>query len=74
MKKDAPPSLTLVDASFDKSSVSCTLIIDNESVNSLMKGNLSPEYAYMRGFLKIDGQMGAAMKLRSLLELTKKML
>jgi NAD(P)-dependent dehydrogenase (short-subunit alcohol dehydrogenase family) len=74
MKKDAPPSLTLVDSSFDKSSVSCTLIIDNESVVSLMKGNLSPEYAYMRGFLKIDGQMGAAMKLRSLLELTKKML
>lgn len=74
MKKDAPPSLTEVDASFDKSTVNCTLIVDNESIISLMKGKLSPEYAYMRGFLKIDGQMGAALKLKSLLDMTKTML
>lgn len=74
MKKDAPPSITMVDPSFDESTASCTLVIDNDSIISLMQGKLSPEYAYMRGFLKIKGQMGAALKLKSLLEVSKSLL
>lgn len=74
MKKDAPPSITAVDDTVDSSSVNCTLVVDNETIISLMKGKSSPEYAYMRGFLKIKGQMGAALKLKGLLDVTKTML
>lgn len=34
----------------------------------LMSGDLSPEFAYMRRLLKIDGSMGVALKIKPFLE------
>lgn len=45
---------------------------DEKTIMKLAAGNLSPEFAYMRGSLQIDGQMGAALKLKTILELARK--
>lgn len=44
-----------------------TLILSDENLVKLSTGALSPEYAYMRGWLEIKGQMGVALKVKSLL-------
>lgn len=46
----------------------------DETFLKLASGKLSPEFAYMLGQLKIEGSMGAARKVKSLLELTAKYL
>jgi putative sterol carrier protein len=45
----------------------CTLVTSLDNFNSLMNGNLNPMMAVMTGKLKIEGDMGVAMKLTSLL-------
>ena len=44
-----------------------TLICSDDTLLKLSTGDLSPEYAYMRGFLQIKGQMGVAQKVKKLL-------
>ena len=44
----------------------CTVNIDLEDFNALMSGDLDPMGAFMGGKLRIDGDMGVAMKLSSL--------
>lgn len=44
-----------------------TLTCSDETLVKLSAGGLSPEYAYMRGLLQIDGQMNVAMKVKKLL-------
>lgn len=44
-----------------------TLICSDETLTKLASGALSPEYAYMRGWLQIKGQMGVAQKVKKLL-------
>lgn len=48
--------------------ISCT----DEKWLLIATGSLSPEYAYMRGFMKIDGSMGNALKVKTLLALLTK--
>ncbi len=43
------------------------LICSDKTFLSLSNGSLSPEFAYMRGLLKIKGQMAVAMKVKALL-------
>jgi putative sterol carrier protein len=78
MRRDSEPSLQLftkdLENTLPNNFINATLVIDNDSVISLMQGKLSAEYAYMRGLLKIKGQMGAALKLRSFLETAKDLL
>ncbi len=54
-------------ASIDDSDADCTLTADADVFESLLAGDLNPTAAFMTGKLKIDGDMGMAMKLASLL-------
>lgn len=44
-----------------------TLGLSDDNLVKLSTGALSPEYAYMRGWLDIKGQMGVALKVKTLL-------
>jgi putative sterol carrier protein len=45
----------------------CTLTADAETFRSLLDGELDPTGAFMSGRLTVDGDMGLAMRLGSLL-------
>ncbi len=45
----------------------CTLTADADTFQALMDGSLNPTAAFMTGKLAVDGNMGIAMKLGSLL-------
>lgn len=44
----------------------CTINVDKDNFDKLMSGDLNPMMAFMGGKLKIEGNMGIAMKLSSL--------
>ncbi len=44
----------------------CTVAIDLDDFNKLIDGDTDPMSAFMGGMMKIDGDMGIAMKLTSL--------
>lgn len=44
-----------------------TLIASAETFEGILSGDVNPTGAFMSGKLKVDGDMGAAMKLASLL-------
>ncbi|MFC4768176.1 SCP2 sterol-binding domain-containing protein [Effusibacillus consociatus] len=46
----------------------CSLQMSDESFLKLMKGKLNPTMAFMTGKLKINGDVGLAMKLQSILQ------
>jgi len=71
MKKDSMPSIRVINSEEDDKNVDCTLVLQDSTVSALLKKELSPDYAYMRGLLKIRGQIGAAMKLKNLLDVSK---
>lgn len=45
----------------------CTLTADAETFVGMMDGDVNPTSAFMTGKLAVDGDMGAAMKLGTLL-------
>ncbi len=45
------------------------IICSDSTFAALAKGKISPEFAYMRGTLKIKGQVNAALKVKTLLSL-----
>ncbi len=45
----------------------CTLTADADTFRSMLDGDVSPAAAFMSGRLGVDGDMGLAMKLGSLL-------
>ncbi len=45
----------------------CTLTADPETFQAMMDGSLNPTSAFMTGKLTVDGDMGIAMRLGSLL-------
>ncbi|MFS4438551.1 SCP2 sterol-binding domain-containing protein [Paracoccaceae bacterium GXU_MW_L88] len=45
----------------------CTLSADAETFEQILAGDLDPTSAFMSGKLKIDGDMGTAMKLAQVL-------
>ena len=45
----------------------CTIIMSKEDFESMGQGKLDPTMAFMQGKLKINGDMGVAMKLQPLL-------
>ena len=51
----------------DDTNADCTVTLSLEDFNKLVSGNLNPMTAMMSGKMKIDGDMGIAMKLQSLL-------
>ncbi len=44
-----------------------TMTADSDTFRSILDGSLNPTAAFMGGSLKIDGDMGAAMRLGSVL-------
>jgi len=44
-----------------------TMTADTETFRDILEGNLNPTSAFMTGRLKIDGDMGAAMRLAPVL-------
>ncbi|MEH6402806.1 MAG: SCP2 sterol-binding domain-containing protein [Sneathiella sp.] len=49
----------------DDSDADCTIKLSIENFEKLAAGDLDPTTAFMMGKLKIDGNMGIAMKLQS---------
>ncbi len=45
----------------------CTVIVSKDDFESMAAGGLDPTMAFMQGKLKINGDMGVAMKLQPLL-------
>jgi putative sterol carrier protein len=50
----------------DDKSADCTIKVSQSDLEGLMSGDLNPMTAFMFGKLKIDGDMGVAMKLKDL--------
>eukprot|EP00560_Eucampia_antarctica_P009269 CAMPEP_0197828344 /NCGR_PEP_ID=MMETSP1437-20131217/4927_1 /TAXON_ID=49252 ORGANISM="Eucampia antarctica, Strain CCMP1452" /NCGR_SAMPLE_ID=MMETSP1437 /ASSEMBLY_ACC=CAM_ASM_001096 /LENGTH=113 /DNA_ID=CAMNT_0043429519 /DNA_START=76 /DNA_END=417 /DNA_ORIENTATION=- len=50
------------------------ITINSSNMSKLIEGKLKPQQAFMKGILKIKGNMGLAMKLNSVLVATKKKL
>jgi putative sterol carrier protein len=46
----------------------CTIRLTEDRLEKLIDGRLSPTLAYTLGQIKVDGSLGVAMKLASLLE------
>ncbi len=51
--------------SADDSDADCTITADSATFQELLSGDLDPTAAFMSGRLKIDGDMGLAMRLAS---------
>lgn len=45
----------------------CTLSADGETLKGVLSGDVDPTSAFMSGKLSVDGDMGVAMKLASIL-------
>ncbi|WP_128896189.1 SCP2 sterol-binding domain-containing protein [Longirhabdus pacifica] len=46
----------------------CTLKLSDDNFMKLLEGSLNPASAFMMGKLKVEGQMGHAMKLQTILK------
>ena len=58
-----PPTLSNEDGEAD-----CTIRMSEDRLTQLIDGRLSPTLAYTLGQIKVEGSLGVAMKLASLLE------
>ena len=52
----------------DDAEADCTIALNADRLEQLISGDLSPTLAYTLGQIKVDGSLGVAMKLVSLLE------
>jgi putative sterol carrier protein len=63
-------SLTINDTGVSAGSsgaADCTMTASADTFQSILEGELNPTTAFMSGRLKVDGDMGMAMKLGSIL-------
>jgi putative sterol carrier protein len=58
-----PPTLSNEDGEAD-----CTIRLSEDRLQQLIEGRMSPTLAYTLGQIKVEGSLGVAMKLASLLE------
>lgn len=57
-----------VTVSNDDDEADCIIALNEGNLEKLIAGNLSPTLAYTLGQIKVDGSLGVALKLASLLE------
>ena len=62
--RNSPPSLS----NDDGEDADCTIRLTPESMEQMIAGTLNPTLAYSMGKLKVDGSMGVALKVASMLE------
>lgn len=62
-----PPTLAPADPG-DDAEADCTIRLTEDRLTQLLDGRLSPTLAYTLGQIKVEGSLGVAMKLASLLE------
>ena len=55
------------DVTTEDGDADCTISAEPDTFKEMFEGELDPTAAYMTGKIKIDGDMGVAMKLGSLL-------
>jgi putative sterol carrier protein len=55
-------------ARIDDGDADCTLIASRDTFESLLAGDLDPTAAFMSGRLRVEGDMGLAMRLGALLK------
>ncbi len=58
-----PPTLVEEDGEAD-----CTLSLSRENMEKLLSGKLNPTLAYSLGKLRVEGSLGVALKLASMME------
>jgi putative sterol carrier protein len=58
----------------DDAPADCTILVSKDDFESLAKGTLDPTQAFMQGKLKVNGDMGVAMKLQPLLSKARTMI
>lgn len=51
----------------DDTDAGCTITVTLEDFDSMLDGDLAPTTAFMSGKIKVEGDMGVAMKLQSIL-------
>jgi putative sterol carrier protein len=51
----------------DNKDADCTIGLSLADLESMMAGDLAPTTAFMAGKLKVDGDMGVAMKLQTIM-------
>ena len=55
-----------ISVSNDSDPADTVFIVDSKDLESMLDGNMSPMSAYITGKMKIEGDMGKAMKLSSI--------
>lgn len=70
LKSEKPSVIEISRDAIESLKPKAVLSCSDKTIVSLFTGSMGPEMAYMRGLLKVEGSMGAALKLKSLLELS----
>jgi putative sterol carrier protein len=74
-REPALPAVEVISASqVEERKPHCILKCDEKTVIGMAEGSLSPEFAYLKGSLSLEGNMNSAMKLKTILGMVRESL